>query len=246
MVNRDVGGIIGITSKLEDIMRKKIVHDASNKKQISFSLSLLVAYVFFSVCSLGFIRLAWEVREQETLKFDEQILMMINGWSNVFLDSFLPIATDIGGAAGVILLSVVVLALFVYKNEYRRALLIVVSVAGATALNVACKALFERQRPDLWVQLVHESGYSFPSGHAMASAALGLALVVALWNSRWRWWSAGFAAGYILFVGFSRLYLGVHYPSDIVAGWLVSGAWVLAVALLMRSKLGHQALRELK
>jgi len=92
---------------------------------------------------------------------------------------------------------------------------------------------------------VHEAGYSFPSGHAMASAALGLALAVALWNSRWRWWGLVFAVVYIAFVGYSRLYLGVHYPTDILAGWLVSGVWVLAIALLIRSKLGHQALRNL-
>lgn len=227
-------------------MTKQQVHYASEKKQVRFSLGLLAAYIIFSVCSIGFIRLAWEVREQETLKIDEQILMSINSWSNKFLDVFLPIATDIGGIVGVIVLTTVATALFFYKNEYRRALLVVVSVAGATLLNVVIKAMFERQRPDLWTQLVHESGYSFPSGHAMASAALGLAIAVALWNSRWRWWGTGFATAYVLFVGFSRLYLGVHYPSDVIAGWLVSGAWVLAVALMMRSKFGHQALRGLK
>ncbi len=227
-------------------MVKQQVHYASEKKQVRFSLGLLVAYIIFSVCSLGFIRLAWEVREQETLKIDEQILLFINGWSNTFLDAFLPVATDIGGVIGAVILTTVVTALFFYKNEYRRALLVVVSVAGATLLNVAIKAMFERQRPDLWAQLVHEGGYSFPSGHAMASAALGLAIAVALWNSRWRLWGMGFATVYILFVGFSRLYLGVHYPSDIIAGWLVSGAWVLAVALMIRSRFGHQALRGLK
>ncbi len=219
--------------------------EASTKTQVQFSLSLLAVFVLFAACAIGFVKLAFEVREKETLQFDQQVLMTINSWSNHFLDAFFPIATDIGGAVGVIILTVIVMALLAYKNEYRRALLIITSVAGATVLNVILKSLFERQRPDLWVQLVHESGFSFPSGHAMASAALGLAIVVALWNSRWRWWCAGFAAFYILFVGFSRLYLGVHYPSDILAGWLVSGAWVLAVALLMRSKFGHRALRGL-
>lgn len=226
-------------------MKKNIVRLAPQKTQITFSLSLLAAYAIFSLCVVGFVKLAQEVREQETVGIDTHILIFINNLSNKFLDALLPVATDIGGAVGVIVLTVIVLALLVYKNEYRRALLIIVSVAGATVLNVILKALFERQRPDLWTQLIHETGYSFPSGHAMASAALGIALVVALWHSRWRWWAAGFAGLYIGFVGLSRLYLGVHFPSDIIAGWLVSGAWVLAVALLMRSRFGHKALKNL-
>lgn len=227
-------------------MKKKIVRFASERKQLQFSLSLLVAYAAFSLCAMGFVRLAWEVREKETMQLDEQVLMTINGWSNKFLDSFLPIATDIGGMVGVAVLTLLLMTVLIYRKEYRRALLIIVSVGGATILNMMLKAVFERARPDLWARLVEETGYSFPSGHAMASAALGIALVVALWHSRWRWWSVGFATVYILFVGFSRLYLGVHYPSDIIAGWLVSGAWVLAVALLIRSRFGHQALRGLQ
>lgn len=227
-------------------MKKKTIRSALERKQIQFSLSLLAAYAIFSLCVMGFVRLAWEVREKETLQFDKQVLIVINGWSNTFLDSFLPIATDVGGMVGVTVLTLLVMAVLIYRNEYRRALLIIVSVGGATILNFMLKAVFERARPDLWVRLVQETGYSFPSGHAVASSALGIALVVALWHSRWRWWSVGFATVYILFVGFSRLYLGVHYPSDIIAGWLVSGAWVLAVALLIRSRFGHQALRGLR
>ena len=109
-------------------------------------------------------------------------------------------------------------------------------MAGATVMNQVLKYIFERARPQLWEQLVHETSYSFPSGHAMVSAALGLAVVAALWNSRWRWWAVGVATVYILFVGFSRLYLGVHYPTDVLGGWLVSAAWVTAVALVLRRR----------
>lgn len=227
-------------------MKRRHHTEIATKQQARFSVGLLVAYVLCSLCSIGFVKLAWEVRERETLSFDEAVLTSINRLSTPFFDTFMPIATDIGGVVGVTALTVLLVALFVYKNEYRRALMVVVSVVGAVVLNVVLKSMIARSRPDLWAQLVHESGYSFPSGHAMASAALGLALAVALWNSRWRWWSFGFATVYILFVGYSRMYLGVHYPTDILAGWFVSGFWVLAVALMMRSKLGHQALRGLK
>lgn len=227
-------------------MKKRIIRYASDKKQLNFSLSILAAYVIFALCSMGFVKLAWEVREREMLPFDDRILGAIHANSNAFLDKFLPIATDVGGVIGVVALTVMILAAFIYKNEYRRALLVIFSVSGAVVLNMLLKAMFTRSRPELWAQLIQETGYSFPSGHAMASAALGIALAVALWNSRWRWWGFWFGAGYVLFVGFSRLYLGVHYPSDVMAGWFVSGAWVLAVALMMRSKFGQQALRGLK
>jgi membrane-associated phospholipid phosphatase len=226
-------------------MAKQRLLSKIEKKQVAFTASTVTAFVLFAMFTMAFVKVAWEVREQETQGFDDAVLNGIHGMSNGFLDSFIPVATDIGGVIGVSLLTLAVLALFVYKREYRRALVVFVGVAGSAIINLVLKSVFERARPDLWQQLIHESSYSFPSGHSMASAALGLAVVVALWNSRWRWWALSAGAAYILFVGFSRLYLGVHYPTDVIAGWLVSGAWIMAVALLFRSKLGHQALKRL-
>ena len=74
----------------------------------------------------------------------------------------------------------------------------------------------------------------------MSSAGLAFALMIALWRSRWRWRGIGFGVIYMLFVGFSRLYLGVYYPTDVLAGWLFSAVWVLAVALLTYSSFGRQ------
>ena len=215
------------------------------QKQIQFTAGVIALFALFALCVMGFVKIAWEVREQETNVFDDAVLNAIHTVSNPFLDAFVPIATDAGGVFFILAATLIILGLFVYKNEYRRAVLIGVSMAGAALLNVVLKAVFERARPDLWDKLIHESSYSFPSGHSMMSAALGLALVVALWNSRWRWWAVGLAAVYIPFIGLTRRYLGVHYPTDVAAGWLMSGAWVMAVTLMMRSKLGHQALKRL-
>lgn len=226
-------------------MAKRRITTKIEKRQVTFTASIVMAFVLFAMLTMAFVKIAWEVREQETMAFDDAVLTAIHSISNGFLNAFIPVATDIGGVIGVTLLTLATLALFIYKREYRRALVVFVSVAGAAITNLILKSVFERARPDLWEQLVHEASYSFPSGHSMASAALGLAIAVALWNSRWRWWGLGAAAIYIVFVGFSRLYLGVHYPTDVIAGWLVSGAWVMAVALLFRSKLGHQALHKL-
>lgn len=215
------------------------------KQHIQFTAGVIAIFAVFALSVMGFVKIAWEVREKETNAFDDMVLNGIHTIANPFLDSFVPVATNAGGFIGVTLLTLIVLALFVYKKEYQRAILVALSMAGAGLLNVVLKSIFERARPDLWDKLVHESSYSFPSGHSMMSAALGLVLVVALWNSRWRWWAVGFAAIYIPFIGLTRLYLGVHFPTDVAAGWLVSGAWVMAVALMMRSELGHRALRRL-
>lgn len=215
------------------------------KQQIQFTAGIIGIFAIFSLCVMGFVKIAWEVREKETNAFDDAVLNGIHAMANPFLDALMPVATDAGGFIGVPIITLVILALFVYKKEYRRAILVALSMAGAGVLNVVLKSVFERARPDLWDKLVHEASYSFPSGHSMMTAALGFALIVALWESRWRWWAVGFAAIYVPFIGLSRLYLGVHYPTDVAAGWLVSGAWVMAVTLLMRSRLGHQALKRL-
>ena len=225
-------------AKLDDV--KKI-----EKPQVFFTAGVIALFVGFVLCTLAFVGLSDEVREMDTLPFDTAVLNLVHGMNNYFLDTFMPIATDIGGVVGVVAITLIMTALFVYKNEQRRALMVSITVAGAVGINLILKSVFERARPDLWETLVREPGFSFPSGHAMASAALGAAIVVALWDSRWRWWAFTAATFYIVFVGFSRLYLGVHYPTDILAGWLVSGGWVMAVTLMFRSRLGNRVLRKL-
>jgi len=81
----------------------------------------------------------------------------------------------------------------------------------------------------LWESIAPEITYSFPSAHAMGSMALACVLVLLAWPSRWRWWVAVPAALFVLGVGLSRVYLGVHYPSDILAGWAAALVWTIAV-----------------
>jgi len=77
----------------------------------------------------------------------------------------------------------------------------------------------------------------------MLSAALGLVVIYIFWATRYRWPVAVAASLYVLVIGLSRLYLGVHYPTDIVAGWLVSGAWLVAVVVVTNSQYLHGKLR---
>ena len=120
-----------------------------------------------------------------------------------------------------------------WRGRRRDAALLAAAVIGSTLLNAVLKAVFQRDRPDFWEHLVVEDSYSFPSGHAMASMSLAAALVVIAWSSRWRWPAIALATVYVLVVGVSRLYLGVHFPSDVLAGWCVAVAWVVVVAVVL-------------
>ena len=110
---------------------------------------------------------------------------------------------------------------------------LVLAVGGATLLNVLAKVVFHRPRPDELLAVLSEPGFSFPSGHAMANAAFGLALALAFWRSRAGWPLVAFGVLWALAVGVSRNYLGVHYPSDVLAGFLASTAWVFGLYLTM-------------
>ncbi|EYB67677.1 PA-phosphatase-like phosphoesterase [Deinococcus phoenicis] len=107
------------------------------------------------------------------------------------------------------------------------------AVAGAALLNVLAKVIFQRPRPtDLGAVLV-EPGFSFPSGHAMANMAFGFALALVFWHTRGRWPVAVLGIAWALAVGASRNYLGVHYPSDVLAGFAASVVWVAGLYLIL-------------
>lgn len=199
-------------------------------------IKTVIAFVVVVFFVMTFVNSTKATLAQGMLWVDDAILLRVYSLSSSTLDTYIPIATNVGGVIGVSLMLLVATGGLLYTRKYHKALFLNVSVIGALVLNVILKAVFQRVRPDLWDQLIYEPSYSFPSGHAMASAALGIAIVVVLWNSRWRWWALACAILYIIFVGFSRLYLGVHYPTDIVAGWFVSAIWIAALGIVFRTK----------
>jgi len=196
------------------------------------AVRLLIALVLFMVCVLVFAKLAWDVRERETLPLDTSILTWIHTFSAPWLDTTARLTTQLGGSLLVPIFTLILTGWLWIKRYHNHALLIFVGVGGASVLSLALKALFARSRPELWHHLVHETSFSFPSGHALASAALAASIVAALWFTRWRIVAIIVGAVYVLVIGFTRLYLGVHYPTDILAGWLVAVAWVAAVAVI--------------
>jgi len=178
-----------------------------------------------------FGKLAEDVWGHEAFAWDAPILLNIHKTSSPLLDKIMLLLTYLGGASSMASLAGLVLAGLLYFRRWVQGTFFALAVGGAALLNPLLKQIFHRARPDLWPQLRPERDYSFPSGHAMGSMAVVAGLVILAWPTRWRWWVLGLGALFVLGVGASRLYLGVHFPSDVLAGWVAALTWVGGVAL---------------
>jgi membrane-associated phospholipid phosphatase len=130
-------------------------------------------------------------------------------------------------------LAVLSVALLLGTGRRRAALLVGLSMTMEAILNPLLKSLFGLPRPGDDLALAHVSGYGFPSGHAMAAAALSVSL--ALVARQTRWWRPALIAAVVwtMLMGLSRVYLGVHWPSDVVGGWAAGVALTLGVCVLL-------------
>lgn len=142
----------------------------------------------------------------------------------------------IGGVQVLPLITLALALVLARLNAKVQGWFLVMSVAGATLLNVLAKVIFQRPRPDELGAVLIERGFSFPSGHTMANAAFGFALAFIFWRSRLHWGVAVMGVLWAVLVGISRNYLGVHYPSDVLVGFITSLAWVAGLRLLMRQR----------
>lgn len=194
---------------------------------------LLISSLLFWAPAVLFLSIADEVREHKPLYGDVGILESVHHTFSGSFSGFFLFWTSVGSAGVIAAITALLIAVLLYLKKRRSAMLVAFGVGGAAAANVVLKALFQRQRPSLWQSVVHEHSFSFPSGHAMASSALAFCIVAICWRTSWRWAAVVGGALFMLFVGTSRLYFGVHYPSDVVGGWLASLAWVALVAYVV-------------
>lgn len=144
--------------------------------------------------------------------------------------------TALGGYAVLILLVASVVGYQMLARHYHAAALVLVATFGGLGLSYLLKGFYDRPRPDVVPHLIHVSSESFPSGHAMLSAVVYLtlgALLARLVEGRWiKFYFVAVAVILTLLVGFSRVYLGVHYPTDVVAGWAAGVAWAVVCWLV--------------
>lgn len=215
-----------------------ITNEYSPRARSRITIMTVVAVVLAASLAVIAIKLAREVQERETLGMDKQILLAIHQHATPFLDWLALHTTNIGSPLVVAVVALCIGLYLAYKREVRRFLIIGGSMVGSAGLAFIIKSLVERPRPQLWHHLLPEKGFSFISGHATMSMTLAAAVVAILWHTKWRWPAIIAGIIYTGWVGFSRLYLGVHYPTDILGGWVVASAWVLVVTLMIRLVFG--------
>jgi len=193
-----------------------------------FSVPLCLASAMF------FARLAWELHENELDPFDAAAQKLIDGWRGSF-DGLMVFLTTAGGALPMTLLVTAGLLLLSAAGRPREARFLLLSAVGCVVLNMLLKLAFQRARPHAEPPylLPRPSSLSFPSGHTMGSAGAlgGLAVVVRVLGPRRAVWRsvAVVCALMVLGVALSRVYLGAHYPSDVLGGLFAAASWVSAV-----------------
>jgi len=192
-------------------------------------LLLLLVFLGVLIPLAGFGMLAHELREGEGFFFDVPLLEAAHALARAGFDRFFVIVTALGYQWGVVPLDAALVVALGWRRRMREGLFAGIAIIGSALLNLGAKPLFARDRPSLWESIAPEGNYSFPSGHAMGSMTLACVLVLLCWWTRLRWPVCGAAIVFVALVGASRVYLGVHYPSDILAGWAAAIAWTYAV-----------------
>lgn len=144
----------------------------------------------------------------------------------------------VGSPAFISCASVVSVILLAYFQRRRQAVLLAVTMLGSMLLDIGLKGIYTRERPEPFLDYVLPASYSFPSGHALGSFCFyGIAACLLLRGRRSvisRILFPTAAVTLVLLIGFSRVYFGVHYPTDVAAGFLVGFVWLLTVVLLDR------------
>lgn len=206
---------------------------------------LIVLFLGVLIPLYVFGKLAEDVASQKILSFDKPLLLLFHGLATPTLDTLMLSFSALGYLFGVVPLDIGILLFLLWRHRRQDALFWSTAIGGAALLNLIAKSAFGRIRPDLWLSISPETSFSFPSGHAMGSMALVTALIVLVWSTRWRYFTIIVGGLFVFLVGLSRSYLGVHYPSDILAGWTASAAWVFGVGLF-RIKRDYRGLSEVE
>ena len=208
-----------------------------------------ISLVLLSLGLFGFFKLTEEVVEGDTRGFDQSVLLWFRNKADLS-DPIGPqwlevVVRDITALGGLVILGLLTIAACGYlwlTQRHKLALFVAVSIPAGSLLNTLLKEYFTRPRPDIVPHGTGAALSSFPSGHAMMSAivflTLGALLSLSTENTRIKIYILFWSVFLTVIVGISRVYLGVHWPTDIIAGWIAGGTWAVLCLLV-----GHWLLR---
>ena len=191
-------------------------------------------WIILFICVILFLAILEDVFEYETLALDTSVYnIVVEKMRNSILTDILKIITNLGSAF--VLITITILSLIILKNK-KISLCITLNLALSTLLNVLLKNIIQRPRPEGY-RLIEETGFSFPSGHSMVNTAFyGLLIYLIIKNvknKKLKYALSVLISFLILAIGFSRIYLGVHYTSDVLAGFLISIAYLIVFTTIL-------------
>lgn len=180
------------------------------------------------------------ISAEEHLQFDLTVIDWVQGFVSDALTPIVIVITEIGYIYVIIPIALIVLWVLLFKKKhYWETFMLAVCVIGGDLIKVTIKNIMQRERPN-FLQLVEETSFSFPSGHTIVSITFYGMLAYILWlnlpdRKGLRTLAVIIAPVIIIAVGLSRIYLGVHYPSDVIASFAIGGAWLLTCILALNS-----------
>jgi len=207
---------------------------------------VLLLFLIIAAALFAFLKLASEVAEGDTAAFDRWMLQAFRSPS----DPSVPVGPDwlrrtmvdvtaLGGPPVLTLIVIAAAGYLVAARKVATAAFVVVAISGGALASTLLKLGFARARPDIVDRLVEVHSASFPSGHALNSAVTYLTLGALLARTEsarsMRIYVMAVAMSLTLVIGCSRVYLGVHWPSDVIAGWCVGAAWAVLCSLVARA-----------
>lgn len=193
---------------------------------------VIIAILLISAGTWGFIELMDEVREGGTLRFDEWVMRRVGGYQGPeWLEEIGRDLTALGGIIVLTLVTAIVAGFLMLRKMWGAMWLLLAATIGGAIVSGLLKHFVDRARPDIVPHRSHIMTTSFPSGHSMLSAVvyltLGSLLARFTRDPRLRLYFLAVACVLSVLVGISRVYMGVHWPTDVFAGWTAGGVWAI-------------------
>ncbi|GLB61118.1 phosphatase PAP2 family protein [Cytobacillus sp. NCCP-133] len=201
-----------------------------------------ILYIVMEALILGgffylFIAIVDELQENEIVRFDERVIDNMHAFISPRLTEFMNVITFFGSVKWLVIAVIIASVLLIIVKKISLAFFMMISSGVGALFNILLKLIFKRERPDI-MPLIEAQGFSFPSGHSMGSFIFyGSLAYIIIHLARSRRWKAAWSlllSCFIIAIGISRIYLGVHFPSDVIAGFAAGGVWLTIMILGFR------------